>query len=60
MTSIDISLLQVDPTGPLSNIRKLLLSGDIINKVKQFLTDKWWVAVLAAVGLFVLMVRLSI
>nr|XP_022312257.1 disintegrin and metalloproteinase domain-containing protein 10-like [Crassostrea virginica] len=46
---------EVDPTGPLSNIRKLLLSGDIINKVKQFLTDKWWVAVLAAVGLFVLM-----
>lgn len=47
---------QVDPTGPLSNIRKLLLSGDIINTVKKFLTEKWWVAVLGAVGLFIIMV----
>lgn len=46
---------EVDPTGPLSNIRKLLLSGDIINTVKQFLTEKWWVAVLGAVGLFIIM-----
>lgn len=46
---------EVDPTGPLSNIRKLLLSGDVINTVKTFLTEKWWVAVLGALGLFIVM-----
>ncbi|XP_048750317.2 disintegrin and metalloproteinase domain-containing protein 10-like [Ostrea edulis] len=45
---------EVDPTGPLSNIRKLL-SGDVINTVKEFLTEKWWAAVLIALGVFIVM-----
>lgn len=47
--------VKVDPTGPLSNIRKLL-SGDVINTVKEFLTEKWWAAVLIALGVFIVMV----
>jgi hypothetical protein len=56
--SQNLLLIKVDPTGPLSNIRKLLLSGDVINTVKEFLTEKWWAAVLIALGFFIIMVRI--
>ncbi|XP_053388042.1 disintegrin and metalloproteinase domain-containing protein 10-like [Mercenaria mercenaria] len=38
---------QVSPEGPLSNLKKLFLSGDAINAVKDFLTKHWYVGLIA-------------
>ncbi|KAK3096050.1 hypothetical protein FSP39_022532 [Pinctada imbricata] len=46
---------EVDPSGPLNNIRKLLLSGEVIETVKTFLTEHWYVGIAAGVGLIIIL-----
>ena len=53
---------QVNPAGPLSNLKKLFLDGEIVNTVKEFLTKHWYVGVAAALGFVIIIVsnRLSV
>ncbi|XP_064595788.1 disintegrin and metalloproteinase domain-containing protein 10-like [Liolophura sinensis] len=46
---------EVDPSGPLQNIRKLLFSGETIETLKQWLQAYWYAAVAVVVGFIILM-----
>jgi disintegrin and metalloproteinase domain-containing protein 10 len=48
--------LQVDPSGPLATLRKILLSDKSIASLKKFLTDHWYAAVIAVIAVIGLMV----
>ncbi|XP_052083708.1 disintegrin and metalloproteinase domain-containing protein 10-like [Mytilus californianus] len=51
---------EVDPSGPLSKLKNFFLNGELIDKVKEFLTEYWYVAIAGGVGLiiiFVLMIK---
>ena len=53
------SFAQVDPSGPLSTLKNFFLSGELINKVKEFLTEYWYVAIAGGVGLIILLVCIA-
>ena len=48
--------LQVDPAGPLSNLKKLFLDGELVNAVKEFLTTHWYVGLAAGLGFVIIIV----
>ena len=50
-----ISFVQLHPEGPLSNLKKLFLDGTLVNEVKQFLTQHWYIGLAAGLG-FVIMI----
>lgn len=39
-------VLQVDPSGPLATLRKLLLSEESIASFKRWMADNWYFVVL--------------
>ncbi|XP_076081631.1 disintegrin and metalloproteinase domain-containing protein 10-like [Mytilus galloprovincialis] len=49
---------EVDPSGPLSKLKNFFLNGEIIDKVKEFLTEYWYVAIAGGVGLIILLVMM--
>lgn len=49
---------EVNPSGPLSDLKNLLLGGGLVNTVKEFLTKHWYVGIAAGVGLIIIMVIL--
>ena len=46
---------QVDPSGPLATLRKLLLSDESIASLKKFLMRYWYSVVFIVLGVFLLM-----
>ena len=50
------SFFQVDPSGPLATLRKLLLSEKSIASLKKFLTQYWYTVIFIIVGVLILMV----
>ena len=48
---------QVDPSGPLATLRKILLSEESIESLRNFLVTHWYSVILMAVAVLVLMVR---
>ena len=48
---------QVDPSGPLATLRKILLSEESIENLRNFLVTHWYSVILMAVAVLVLMVR---
>ena len=51
------NILQVDPSGPLATLRKLLLSEESIASLKNFLMTYWYTVIFIVIGIIVLMVR---
>ena len=49
---------QVDPSGPLATLRKILLSEESIESLRNFLVTHWYSVILMAVAVLVLMVRI--
>ncbi|KAI9584735.1 hypothetical protein GQX74_006630 [Glossina fuscipes] len=47
---------EVDPSGPLATLRKLLLSEESIATFKKWIQHNWYTVVLAAVGVFILLI----
>lgn len=47
---------EVDPSGPLATLRKLLLSEESIATFKKWMQQNWYTVALAAIGVFVLLV----
>lgn len=47
---------EVDPSGPLATLRKLLLSEESIASFKKWMQHNWYTVALAVVGVFVLLV----
>lgn len=46
---------EVDPSGPLATLRKLLLSEESIASLKRFLMRYWYTVIFIALGVFLLM-----
>ena len=44
---------QVDAEGPLVRLKNLLLGERALTSAREWLTENWWVVILAAVGLIV-------
>ncbi|WAR29091.1 ADA10-like protein [Mya arenaria] len=44
---------EVDPSGPLSSLKKLFLSDEGINQLKEFLTKHWYIGLGAGLGLVI-------
>ncbi|XP_058981264.1 uncharacterized protein LOC101900641 [Musca domestica] len=47
---------EVDPSGPLATLRKLLLSEESIATFKKWIQHNWYTVALAVVGVFVLLI----
>jgi len=47
---------EVDPSGPLATLRKLLLSEESIASFKKWMQHNWYTVALAAVGVILLLV----
>lgn len=47
---------EVDPSGPLATLRKLLLSEESIATFKKWVQHHWYTVALAAIGVFLLLV----
>lgn len=47
---------EVDPSGPLATLRKLLLSEESIASFKKWMQHHWYTVALAAIGVFLLLV----
>ncbi|XP_064536171.1 uncharacterized protein Kul isoform X1 [Drosophila montana] len=47
---------EVDPSGPLATLRKLLLSEESIATFKKWVQHHWYTVALAAVGVFLLLI----
>ncbi|XP_075149699.1 kuzbanian-like isoform X1 [Haematobia irritans] len=47
---------EVDPSGPLATLRKLLLSEESIATFKKWMQHNWYTVALAVVGVFVLLI----
>ncbi|XP_017484134.1 PREDICTED: uncharacterized protein LOC108372853, partial [Rhagoletis zephyria] len=47
---------EVDPSGPLATLRKLLLSEESIATFKKWVQHNWYTVVLAALGVFILLI----
>lgn len=48
---------QVDPSGPLATLRKILLSEESIASLRLFLLTHWYTVIFIIVGVLILMVR---
>lgn len=51
-------LSQVDPSGPLATLRKLLLSEESIASFKKWVSDNWYFVVLIGVVSLIILVRI--
>ena len=60
MLIITISSVQLHPEGPLSNLKKLFLDGTLVNEVKQFLTQHWYIGLAAGLGFVIIIVSTHI
>ena len=49
-------MFQVSPEGPLNNLKKLFLDGELVNTVKEFLTKHWYVGLAAGLGFVIIIV----
>lgn len=49
---------QVDPSGPLATLRKLLLSDESLATFKRWMSDHWYAAALIVLGAISLLVRI--
>lgn len=47
---------EVDPSGPLATLRKLLLSEESIASFKKWIQHNWYTVALTAIGVFILLV----
>ncbi|XP_062125187.1 uncharacterized protein LOC133838198 isoform X1 [Drosophila sulfurigaster albostrigata] len=47
---------EVDPSGPLATLRKLLLSEESIATFKKWMQQHWYTVALAAIGVFLLLI----
>ncbi|KAM8705332.1 hypothetical protein ACLKA7_009750 [Drosophila subpalustris] len=47
---------EVDPSGPLATLRKLLLSEESIATFKKWMQHHWYTVALAAIGVFLLLI----
>lgn len=47
---------EVDPSGPLATLRKLLLSEESIASFKRWVMDYWYVVTLIVIGIVALLV----
>jgi hypothetical protein len=54
-----LNLFQVNPSGPLRDLKNLLFGGGLVNTLKEFLTKHWYVGIAAGVGLIIIMVSLK-
>lgn len=54
-----IQNFQVDPSGPLATLRKLLLSNESMASIKRWILLHWWVAVLLGLGIIMCMVSMT-
>ncbi|KAK2193932.1 hypothetical protein NP493_4g01002 [Ridgeia piscesae] len=45
----------IDSDGPLARLKKLLLSAETLDKVKDWIITHWWVVLLIAIGVVVFM-----
>lgn len=50
---------EVDPSGPLATLRKLLLSDEGIESFKKWVVSNWYAVSLIIVGVFALLVSLN-
>ncbi|XP_069140541.1 disintegrin and metalloproteinase domain-containing protein 10-like [Argopecten irradians] len=50
---------QVDPTGPLLALKKLLLDGEIFQTLKSFLTEHWYIGICAGVFLVIVLILVA-
>ena len=48
---------QIDPSGPLATLRKLLLSEESIASLKKFLAHYWYTVIFIILGVLILMVK---
>ena len=51
-----IYVFQVDPSGPLANLRKLMFSPEGFQTMKQWLAQYWYIVMASIVALFLFMV----
>lgn len=51
---------QVDPSGPLATLRKLLLSEESIASFKKWAIDHWYYSGLIVASFLLMLVRLTI
>ena len=56
MFNYTYSSVQLHPEGPLSNLKKLFLDGSLVNEVKQFLTQHWYIGLVAGLGFVIIIV----
>ena len=47
---------QVDPSGPLATLRKLLFSDGSLRSLRWFFVNHWYAVILIVIGVFLLMV----
>lgn len=50
-------LLQVDPTGPLSNLKHLLFSAEGMRNIKHWFTIYWYIPSVVGTGFFAFLVN---
>lgn len=51
---------QVDPSGPLATLRKLLLSYESMRTLKEWVIQHWWGVLLLALGFIIFLVRICL
>ena len=52
----NVCFLQVDPSGPLATLRKLLLSDESIASFKRWVTDHWYAVLLIVFAVLFILV----
>ncbi|XP_021364207.1 disintegrin and metalloproteinase domain-containing protein 10-like [Mizuhopecten yessoensis] len=50
---------EVDPTGPLLALKKLLLDGEVFQTLKSFLTQHWYIGIAAGVVLIIILILVA-
>ncbi|XP_060066641.1 disintegrin and metalloproteinase domain-containing protein 10-like [Ylistrum balloti] len=50
---------EVDPTGPLLALKKLLLDGEVFQTLKAFLTQHWYIGIAAGVVLVIALILVA-
>ncbi|XP_033757369.1 disintegrin and metalloproteinase domain-containing protein 10-like [Pecten maximus] len=50
---------EVDPTGPLLALKKLLLDGEVFQTLKTFLTQHWYIGICAAVVFVIILILVA-
>ena len=51
--------LQVDPEGPLSNLKKLLFSSEGLGVIKDWIVNNWYILLSALLGLVIVLVSMT-